>query len=137
MNKADRDALIRPRSDDLLGDTVTAPAPVEETGDQEGDDPRLFGDSAPEPDPLPVNHASLAINLDDCRELVAWIYKQDFPIHRQVTAELLVVNLSGMIRDDFRWLCYAMHQAERAPAPSDMRQALITRDVADLRDRDP
>ena len=85
---------------------------------------------------MPVNHAKLAIHLDDCRELVDWIYKQDFPIHRQVTAAHLVATLSGMIRDDFRWLCYAMSQAERAPAPTDMRRALISRDVADLRGSD-
>ena len=99
-------------------------------------DPRLFGDSAPDPDPVPVNQAKLAINLDDCRELVDWIYKQDFPIHRQVTAPHLVGALSGMIRDDFRWLCYAMGQANRAPAPSVMRQALIDRDVGVLRESD-
>ncbi len=86
---------------------------------------------------MPVNHASLAIHLDDCRELVDWIYKQDFHIHRQVTAAHLVAALSGMIRDDFRWLCYAMSQANRAPAPSVMRRALIDRDVGILRDGNP
>ena len=135
MNKADRDALIRPRSDDLLGDPDTDQAPIGATGDQDDVDPRLFGDSAPDPDPIPVNQAKLAINLDDCRELVTWIFKQGFPIHRQVTAAHLVTALSGMIRDDFRWLCYAMNQANRAPAPSVMRQALVARDVAILRDR--
>ena len=133
MKKADRDALISPRSDDLLGDSTGGPAPGANEGDKPGDDPRLYGEALPDPDPIGVNHAKLAIGLDDCRELESWIYKQDFPIHRQVTAAHLVTALSGMIRDDFRWLCYAMAQAERAPAPSVMRQALIDRNVAVLR----
>ncbi len=136
MSEPEEDALIRPRSDDLFPDPDIEPAPVEEPGDQPGDDPRLFGDSAPEPDPIPFNHAKLAINLEDCQELESWIFKQGFPIHRQVTAAHLVTALSGMIRDDFRWLCYAMNQANRAPAPSVMHQALVARNVAILRDRD-
>jgi hypothetical protein len=134
LNKDERDALIRPRRDDLLGDSTGAPAPGAIEGDQPGDDPRLFGDSAPDPDPVPVNHARLAIHLEECETLIDWIYKQAFPIHRQVTAAHLVAALSGMVRDDLRWLCYAMNQANRAPAPSVMRQALIDRDVAILRD---
>lgn len=137
MKKDERDALIRPRSDDLLADPLVAPASPPEPGDQEDVDSRLYGDHVPDPDPLPVNQAKLAINIDDCRELEKWIFKQAFPIHRQVTAAHLVESLSGMIRDDFRWLCYAMNQANRAPAPSVMRQALVARDVAILRDRDP
>ncbi len=137
MNKDERDALIRPRSDDLLGDPDTNQAPIGATGDQEGDDPRLYGEAVPDPDPIPINQAKLAINLDDCRELETWIFKQEFPIHRQVTAAHLVTALSGFIRDDFRWLCYAMNQANRAPAPYVMRQALVGRDVAILRDRNP
>ena len=133
MNKDERDALIRPRSDDLLGDPLATPAEAEEPGGPDSVDSRLFGDSAPDPDPIPVNQAKLAINLEDCRELESWIFKQGFPIHRQVTAAHLVTALSGMIRDDFRWLCYAMNQAARAPAPSVMRQALVARDVAILR----
>ena len=134
MNKADRDALIKPRRDDLFPDPEIDQAPLEEPGDSDPIDSLLFGEAAPDPDPIPFNHAKLAINLDDCRELESWIYKQDFPIHRQVTAAHLVTALSGMIRDDFRWLCYAMNQANRAPAPSVMHQALVARDVAILRD---
>jgi len=134
VNKADRDALIKPRRDDLFPDPEIDQAPLEEPGDSDPIDSRLFGEAAPDPDPIPFNHAKLAINLDDCRELESWIYKQDFPIHRQVTAAHLVTALSGMIRDDFRWLCYAMNQANRAPAPSVMHQALVARDVAILRD---
>lgn len=136
MTKAERDALIKPRSDDLLGDPLVAPAEPEEPGGPDSVDSRLYGDSSPDPDPLPVNHARLAIHLEECETLVDWIYKQAFPIHRQVTAAHLVAALSGMVRDDLRWLCYAMNQAERAPAPSVMRRALIDRDVAVLRDRD-
>lgn len=144
MSNYRRRHLVKPGERDLFADTGTDQAPIDPPGDPPGDqddqddvDPRLFGDSAPDPDPLPVNRASLAIHLDDCETLRDWIYKQDFPIHRQVTPAHLVTNLSGMIKDDFRWLCYAMQQANRAPAPADMRRALISRDVADLRDRNP
>ncbi len=130
MSDDDQDALIKPRSDDLFPDPDIEPAP----GEEPGDDPRLYGEAVPDPDPIPLNHAKLAINLDDCKKLEDWIYKQDFPIHRQVTAAHLVTALSGMIRDDLRWLCYAMNQAERAPAPSKMLQALVARNVAILRD---
>lgn len=136
MNKAERDALIRPRSDDLLADPSVPPEGAVEPSAPDPIDPRLFGEALPDPDPVPVNHARLAIQEDDVKNLRDWIFKQEFPIHNQVTVAHLVTALSGMVRSDLRWLCQAMNQAERAPAPSQMRRALVSRDVAILRDFD-
>ena len=107
------------------------------TGAPDPTDPRLYGDPAPDPDPVPVNHARLAIHLEDVEKLRDWIFKQELPIHNQVTAAHLVTALSGMIEADLRWICQAIKQAERAPAPSQMRRALVARDVAILRELEP
>ena len=97
-------------------------------------DPRLFGEHAPEPLPYPVNHCKLALNLEDAIKLVCWIHELDIPIHRQVTIGHVLESLSGMGKGDLKWICKAIKQAKRAPAPSVMRRALIARDVYYLRD---
>jgi hypothetical protein len=95
---------------------------------------KTFGDPRPEPDPVPENLASSAMQHGDARKFVSWVHDQDLPIHAQVTFGHVVVGLSGFGPKDLAWLCRAIRQAGRAPAPVDMRQALLKRDVSLLRD---
>lgn len=94
---------------------------------------KSFGDHRPEPDPVPENMARSAMQHGDARKFVAWVHSQDIPIHAEVTFGHVVVGLSGFAAKDLAWLCQAIRQAGRAPAPSDMRQALLKRDVKLLR----
>jgi hypothetical protein len=99
---------------------------------------KVFGDPRPEPDPIRVNACSSAIQHDDVRKFVAWIYAQeDLEIHAEVTFGHVIVGLSGFSPTDLGWLCQAIRQAGKAPAPYVMRQALLKKDVGILRAWDP
>lgn len=95
---------------------------------------KSFGDPRPEPDPVPENMARSAMQHGDAKKFVAWVHDQDIPIHADVTFGHVVVGLSGFGPKDLAWLCRAIRQAGRAPAPADMRGALLKRDVSLLRD---
>ena len=131
-NKA-QDALICDLSDDNSPSPSVQHDPGRENGAQDPVDPRLFGELATEPDPYPVNHCKLAIHLEDAIKLVDWIYTLDIPIHAQITVGHVLEGLSGFGQGDLKWICRAIKQAERAPAPSVMRRALLARDVYYLR----
>jgi len=94
---------------------------------------KSFGDPRPEPDPVPVNVARGTMQPDDARKFIAWVYYQDLPIHAQVTFGHVLADMSGLRPEDLRWLCQAIRQAGRAPAPADMRQAALKQDVSLLR----
>jgi len=94
----------------------------------------LYGKPAPEPDPLPVNKCSSAISWEDGRKFVAWIHAQDIPTHARITLGGILVGLSGLGTPDLRWLCGAIRQAGRAPSPEKLRRAVMTHDVAVLRE---
>lgn len=96
-------------------------------------DSKVYGEPRPEPDPLPENLCRSAIQHEDATKFVEWVHEQDLPIHAAVTVGGILVGLSGLGRNDLGWLCRAIRQAGRAPAPEIMRRAVMTRDVAVLR----
>ena len=93
----------------------------------------VYGTPAPEPDPLPENFCRSAIQHDDAVRLRDWIFAQKIPTHARVTVGGILVGLSGLGRQDLRWLCQAILQAGRAPSPGAMRRAVTTHDVSVLR----
>ncbi len=97
---------------------------------------RQYGEPSPEPDPYPRNMASSAIQIEDARTFVAWLAGQDIPVHADCTIGHVLVGLSGLGREDMRWLCGAIRQAARAPSPAAMREAVLTHDVSRLRPDD-
>lgn len=96
--------------------------------------PQAYGEPSPEPDPYPRNACSSAIQIEDARQLVAWLAEQDLPVHADCTVGHVLVGLSGLGRPDLKWLCQAIRQAGRAPRPSIMRAAVLHHDVAYLYD---
>ncbi|MCK5089233.1 MAG: hypothetical protein KAI80_02570 [Hyphomicrobiaceae bacterium] len=80
--------------------------------------------------------ASSAIQIEDARTFVAWLAGQDIPVHADCTIGHVLVGLSGLGREDMRWLCGAIRQAARAPSPAAMREAVLTHDVSRLRPDD-
>ena len=96
----------------------------------------VYGKPHPEPDPLPENYARSAIQHKDAILFRDWIFDQDVPTHARVTLGGIVVGLSGLGRNDLKWLCQAIRQAGRAPSPEKMRRAVMTHDVAVLREDD-
>jgi hypothetical protein len=80
--------------------------------------------------------ASSAIQIEDARAFIGWLALQDIPVHADCTIGHVLVGLSGLGREDMRWLCGAIRQAARAPAPAAMRQAVLTHDVSRLRPDD-
>lgn len=94
---------------------------------------KAYGTPSPGPDPVPVNHCSSAIQIEDARKFVAWLHDQDLPIHEDVTVGHVLVALSGWGTEVLAWLCRACRQAGRAPAPTVMRKAWLARDVGLLR----
>ena len=97
----------------------------------------VYGTPRPEPDPMPVNKCSSAIQWGDARKFVDWVHAQDIPTHARITLGGIVVNLSGLGPPDLRWLCGAIRQVGRAPSPELMRRAVMTHDVAVLREEEP
>lgn len=95
---------------------------------------KSFGTPRPEPDPIPENFARSAIQHDDAKKFVAWVYQQDIEIHAEVTFGHVVVAFSGFSPKGLGWLCQAIREVGKAPAPSIMRQALLKKDVSILRD---
>lgn len=95
---------------------------------------KAFGEPRPEPDPVHVNIARGTMQPEDARTFVAWVHAQDIRIHAQVTFGHVLSDMSGLRPSDLRWLCQAIRQADRAPAPADMFQAALKRDVGLLRD---
>lgn len=93
----------------------------------------VYGKPAPEPDPLPTNASSQALQLPEVRKFVDWIHKQGLPTHAEVTVGHVLIALSGMTMTDLRWLCKAIRRAGRAPRPSTMLKAAKARDVRILR----
>lgn len=140
----------RPFESDLFGETDDEPKPnsPEDLGQSsprlkperpDGVDDRpprakSFGDPSPGPDPVPSNQCSSAIQIDDVRKFVAWIHDQDVPIHEDVTVGHVLVAFSGWGTEKLGWVCRAVRQAGRAPAPSVMRKAALENDVALLRE---
>ena len=98
---------------------------------------KVYGEPRPEPDPVPVNVCSSAIQHDDAKKFIAWVYNQKIPTHAEVTFGHVVVALSGFSPSGLGWLCQAIRQAGKAPAPSIMRQAFLKKDVGILRAWDP
>ena len=94
---------------------------------------KSYGEPRPEPDPVPVNIARGTMQPDDARTFIAWVHDQDIQIHAQVTFGHVLADMSGLRPSDLRWLCQAIRQAGRAPAPADMFQATLKRDVGLLR----
>jgi hypothetical protein len=77
--------------------------------------------------------ASSAVQIEDARSLVAWLAEQEIPVHADCTVGHILVGLSGLGRPDLKWLCQAVRQAGNAPAPNQMRQAILKHDVGLLR----
>ncbi len=98
---------------------------------------QVYGKPAPEPDPLPENFARSAIQHVDAVKFRDWIFAQKIPTHARVTIGGILVGLSGLGKEDLRWLCQAILQAERAPSPGNMRRAVLTHDVSVLREEEP
>lgn len=96
----------------------------------------VYGTPRPEPEPMPENLCRSAMQHDDARKLVAWIHAQNIPTHARITLGGIVVGLSGLGRDDLRWLCGAIKQAGVAPSPEKLRRAILTHDVSVLREAD-
>ena len=94
---------------------------------------KAFGDASPGPDPVPRNHCSSAIQIEDARKFVKWLHAQDIDIHEDVTVGHVLVSLSGLGTSSLGWLCRACRQAGRAPAPSKMFDAAMKKDVSLLR----
>lgn len=94
---------------------------------------KAYGKRSPGPDPVPVNHCSSAIQIEDARKFVTWIHDQELEIHEDVTVGHVVVALSGWGPEALGWLCRACRQAGRAPAPVEMRKAWVAKDVGLLR----
>lgn len=94
---------------------------------------QAYGDPSPEPDPYPRNMASSAVQIEDARRLVEWLGEQDIPVHADCTVGHILVGLSGLGRPDLKWLCQAIRQAGNAPAPNQMRGAILKHDVGLLR----
>ena len=115
-----------------LADEEPKPNSPEDLGQVPPD--KSFGESRPEPDPIHVNVASGTMQPDDARTFVAWVHAQDIRIHAQVTFGHVLSDMSGLTPENLRWLCQAIRQAKRAPAPADMFQAALKRDVGLLRD---
>ncbi len=114
----------KPNSPEDLGHVTPTPAG------------QVYGKPAPEPDPLPVNVCSSAIQHSDAIKFRDWIYEQDVPTHARITLGGIVVGLSGLGLEDLRWLCKAIRQAGRAPSPEKLRRAVMTHDVGVLREAD-
>ncbi len=128
------------------GGLFDKPEPVVEPDDPKPNSPedlgmvpprQGYGEKSPEPDPIPVNMCSSAMQHTDAKKFVAWILEQDLPIHADVTFGHVVVGLSGLGTPDLRWLCQAIKQAGRAPAPVVMRRAVLSHDVSVLREDEP
>ncbi len=82
----------------------------------------------------PVNHAPGTIGPADVEKFVNWICSlEGITKSGEITIDNILWQLSGFQPSDLRWLCIAIKQAGHAPAPSAMRQALLSRDVAKLR----
>jgi len=96
--------------------------------------PNAYGTPRPEPEPLPENFCRSAIQPDDARTFVDWVNEQELPVHAAVTVGGILVGLSGLGRNDLKWLCRAIRQAGRAPSPERMRRAVMSHDVAVLRE---
>ncbi len=94
---------------------------------------RPYGIETPEPEKPTSNASSHAVQVPELRKFVDWIKKQDLPIHADVKVGHCQVCFSGMCVADLRWLCQAIRQAGRAPAPTTMKKAVIARDVSILR----
>lgn len=116
----------KPNSPEDLG-MVTPNAPP---------DAQAYGKPRAEPDPMPVNLCSSAIQHEDAIVFRDWIYNQELPTHRQVTLGGIVCGLSGFGKLDLRWLCQAIKQAGRAPSPELMARAVKSHDVSVLREDD-
>ncbi|MCK5318172.1 MAG: hypothetical protein KAJ55_09665 [Anaerolineales bacterium] len=114
----------KPNSPEDLGHVTPTPAG------------QVYGKPAPEPDPLPVNVCSSAIQHSDAIKFRDWIFAQELPTHARITLGGIVVGLSGLGVDDLRWLCKAIRQAGRAPSPEKLRRAVLTHDVGVLREAD-
>jgi hypothetical protein len=95
--------------------------------------PRPYGVKTPEPEKPTSNASSHAVQVPDLRKFVDWVQDQDVPIHADVTVGHCQVSFSGLCVSDLRWLCQAIRQAGRAPAPATMLKAVRARDVAILR----
>lgn len=83
--------------------------------------------------PIPVNLAPGTIQEADVRKFIDWLFGTKLPMLGEVTVREVSMQLSGFIPSDLRWLCLGIKQAGNIPAPADMRQALLNRDVARLR----
>ena len=94
---------------------------------------RSYGESSPGPDPVPQNVASGTIQYQDAKTFVGWLHDQDLPTHADVTIGHVLVALSGLGKAELRWLCQAVRQAERIPAPWVMKIAAMKKDVGLLR----
>lgn len=73
-----------------------------------------------------ITHADA---LDFCQ----WLKTQDVPAHEGVFPVAVQLGLYSLTKNDLRWLCKAILQAENAPSVDRMRKAILSRDVGDLR----
>lgn len=94
---------------------------------------RPYGVETPEPEKPTSNASSHAVQVPDLRTFVDWINKQGLPVHADVKVGHCAVSFSGLCVADLRWLCQAIRQAGRAPAPATMAKAVFRRDVSILR----
>ncbi len=79
-----------------------------------------------------INRA--AINHDDAVLFVQWLQLQKVPMHDSIFPVSIEKGFYSLTKNDVRWLCKAILQAENAPSVGRMRQAILSRDVGKLRD---
>lgn len=94
---------------------------------------RPYGVETPEPEKPTSNASSHAVQIPDLRKFVDWVKDQDLPVHADVKVGHCAIAFSGLCVADLRWLCHAIRQAGRAPAPTTMKKAVFARDVSILR----
>lgn len=71
--------------------------------------------------------------LEDANMFLDWLDGVDVKKSDEVTLIGVLEAFSGMTRGDLKWLCGAIRQAGKAPAPGTMKKATTARDVALLR----
>ena len=73
------------------------------------------------------------INHSDAEQFVEWLQDKELPIHASIFPVAIQKGFYSLTRTDLRWLCKAILQAGNAPSVGQMRMAILSRDVADLR----
>ncbi len=94
---------------------------------------RPYGVETPEPENPISNASTKAVQVPDLRKFVDWVHAQGVPVHADVKVGHCALAFSGLCVADLRWLCQAIRQAGRAPAPATMKKSVFARDVSILR----